>query len=74
MEHAIRLLGVAHGAHGCVAHGCVAHGCVAHGAPQNALYGFDVILPVKSLRSLMFQARAGSTTCRARVEHVACWC
>jgi hypothetical protein len=56
--HAIRLLGVAHGA----------HGCVAHGAPQNALYGFEAILPVKSLRLLMFQARAGSTTCRARVE------
>jgi hypothetical protein len=41
-----------------VAH--VAHGAVAHGAPQNALNGFDVILPVKGLRLLMFQASAGS--------------
>jgi hypothetical protein len=38
----------------------VAHGGVAHDAPQDALFGFDVILPVKSLRLLMFQGRAGS--------------
>jgi hypothetical protein len=30
------------------------------GAPQNALYGLDVILPLKRLGLLMFQARAAS--------------
>jgi hypothetical protein len=44
----------------------VAHGGVAHGAPQNALYGFDVVLPIKSLQLLMFQGRGGITTGRTR--------
>jgi hypothetical protein len=52
--------------------GVGARGGVAHDAPQNALYGFDIILPVKSLRLLMFQASAGSQHVRARVARVAC--
>jgi hypothetical protein len=62
VTRAIRFLGVAH----------VAHGGVAHGAPQNALYGFDVVLPVKSLQLLMFQGKAGSQQVARGVAHGAC--